>query len=95
MMITLALAALALALFSIRPLTADSRSLSDYRAHARNAGPLGCLLGTLRVALVAGLLVLNDVCRLCLHIVEGARTVLGALAYAVAQTRRPVVGGTA
>ena len=54
---------------------------------------LGCLLGALRVALVAGLLVLNDACRLCLNAVEGARIVLGALVCAVAQTRRPVVGG--
>lgn len=93
--LTAALAVMAFALLSLRPLTADTRSFSDYRAHARNVGPLGCLLGALRVALVAGLLVLNDVCRLCLHAVEGARIVLGALAYAVAQTRRPAVGGSA
>jgi hypothetical protein len=88
-----ALVALVFIGFSLRPLTSDTRSLSDYRAFARHVGPLGCLLGALRVALVAGLLVLNDVCRLCLHAVEGARIVLGALAYAVAQTRRPAVGG--
>lgn len=89
-----AIVALFFALLSLRPLTAESRTFSDYRAFARNVGPLGCTLGALRVALVAGLLVLNDVCRLCLHAVEGARIVLGALAYAVAQTRRPAVGGS-
>jgi hypothetical protein len=94
-LLTAALAVLAFALLSLRPADKDSRSLADYRAHARNTGPLGCLLGTLLVALVAGLLVLNDVCRLVIPAVEAARIVLGALAYAVLYTCRPAVGGTA
>jgi hypothetical protein len=94
-LLTAALAVLAFALLSLRPADGDSRTWADYRAHARNTGLLGCLLGALRVGLVAGLLVLNDACRLLHPAIEGARIVLGALAYAVLYACRPAVGGTA
>jgi hypothetical protein len=90
-----ALAVLAFALLSLRPATTDARTWADYRAHARTTGLLGCVLGALRVGLVAALLVLNDVCRLLQPLIEGARIVLGALAYAVLYTCRPAVGGAA
>lgn len=90
-----ALVALAFALLSLRPVNADTRTWADYRARARRAGWAGCVLGTLRVALVAALLVLNDACRLCLKTLQGARVVLGALSCAVMQAGRPAIGGAA
>jgi hypothetical protein len=94
-LLTAALAVLAFALLSLRPADDDSRSPREMRAALRHAGWLGCLLGALRITLVAGLLVLNDACRLLHPAIEGARIVLGALAYAVLYVSRPAVGGTA
>lgn len=90
---TAVLVILAFVLLSLRPLTDDTRTVSDLRKRARRAGWLGCLLGTLKVALVSALLVLNDACRLTLHIVQGVRVVLGAMTGAVLHAPRPAVGG--
>lgn len=88
-----AIVVLSFALLSLRPIDSDTRTWADYQARARRAGWLRCLLGTLRVALVAALLVLNDACRLCLHVVQGVRVVLGAMAGAVLHSPRTAVGG--
>lgn len=92
--LTGAIVLLSFVLLSLRPLTSDARTVGDYQERARRTGWLGCLLGILRVVFVAGLLVLNDVCRLLLPVIEGIRIVLGAIVYAVLQTRRTAVGGT-
>jgi hypothetical protein len=90
-----ALVVLTFVLLSLRPATTETCTYAEYRERARRTGLAGCVLGTLRVALVLVLLVLNDACRLCIHLVEGARVVLGALAGSVAQTSRSAVGGAA
>jgi hypothetical protein len=82
-------------LLSLRPLTSDARTATDYRERARRAGWAGCLLGALRVALVASLLVLNDACRMIPPAIAFVRVVLGAITSALLQTGRIPVGDTA
>lgn len=62
-----AIVVLSFALLSLRPITSDARTVADYRERASRAGWAGCLLGTLRVAVVAALLVLVYACRICWH----------------------------
>jgi hypothetical protein len=99
-----AIVVLSFALLSLRPLTSDTRTWADYRARARQVGWLGCLLGTLRVALATALLVVVDAFRLCVPAVEmagrvvpalfrGAVLLIGALASALMEAGRPAVGG--
>lgn len=101
-----AIVALTFALLSLRPLTSDTRTCADCWARARRAGLLGCLLGTLRIALATTLLVVVDAFRLCVPAVEmvgravpalfrGAVLLVGALASALMEAGRPAVGGAA
>lgn len=101
---TAVLVVLALALLSLRPLTADTRTWADYRVRARRAGWAGCLLGTLRIALATALLVVVDAFRLCVPaaelagravpaLVRGVVILVGAMANAVMEAGRPAVGG--
>lgn len=99
-----AIVLLSFALLSLRPLTADTRSLADFRRRARRAGWARCLFGALRVALVVTLLVVVDAGRLCVPAVElagraipalirGVVLLVGALASALMEAGRPAVGG--
>ncbi|MDP4501120.1 hypothetical protein [Nonomuraea turcica] len=101
-----AIVALSFVLLSLRPLTADTHTWADYQARARRAGWIGCMLGTLRVALATTLLVVVDAFRLCTPAVEmlgrgvpalfrGAVILVGALASALMEAGRPAVGGAA
>ncbi|MEO3875495.1 hypothetical protein ABGB18_42510 [Nonomuraea sp. B12E4] len=100
-----AIVALSFVLLSLRPITDETRSWGDLRERARRAGWWGCFLGTLRVAVVAALLVLVDAVRICVPAVElacravpalfrGAVLLIGAMAFALMQAGRPAVGGT-
>ncbi|MFI7449518.1 hypothetical protein ACIBQX_18625 [Nonomuraea sp. NPDC049714] len=76
-------------LLSLRPVTSDARTTSDYRERARRAGWAGCLLGTLRIAIVAALLVLVYACRICWHAAAAVGSALTLAAVVVEAMTSP------
>jgi hypothetical protein len=76
-------------LLSLRPLTSDARTATDYRAMARRVGWGGCLLGTLRIAVVAALLVLVYTCRICWHTAAAVGSALTLAAVVVEAMTSP------
>ena len=84
-----AIVVLGFALLSLRPLTSEARSAADYRERARRAGWLGCIFGTLRVVVVAALLVLVYACRICWHTAAAIGSVLTLAAVVVEAMSSP------
>ncbi|MET8050549.1 hypothetical protein ABZU75_23420 [Streptosporangium sp. NPDC005286] len=82
--LTLLLAALAFALASTRPTTAQARTCGEMRAAVRSAGWVRVAACTLQVAVVLTLLLLATVCRLLWHTAHGVGTVLVVVAIGLA-----------
>lgn len=76
-----ALAGLAFFLLCLRPAGVHDRTARQVLAVVARAGILPVLLATVRVALVAALLVLVDVCRMAVNTMTGIAGVLVAMAH--------------